>query len=191
MKRLSVIPALLLLTAPLLAQAPNVTVPGSRIPTLRPPFARENQLVETGGFELPRVKARTPKEAKEANFIKFSQGEWLELSSNDAANKGGVTVGLSNESARTGRQSLYVSFDHVKERQAAARLVSNLIPVKPVKSYHIGIWGRIDKRAPLTLDQRAPVLRVEIEYFQADGETQSGETIIKVQPIPGTPNRPL
>jgi hypothetical protein len=68
--------------------------------------------------------------------------------------------------------------------------VSDLIPVKPGMPYRVSIWGRIDRKHPITLDQRVPVLRVQVDFFGEDKETQAGETNQKVQPIPGTLNRP-
>jgi hypothetical protein len=173
-----------------LAQAP---LPPPKSPTgpLLPPFARENQLIDTGGFEMPHVKGRVPKDDPQGNFIKFAQGEWIQFAENESAKKAKMSAGLTNEIARTGMQSIYVSFDHVKERLAAIFLSSELIQVKPKSPYHVSIWGRIDRKKPITLDGRVPILKVEIEFFQEDRETQTGETIVRVQPVPGTPNRPL
>lgn len=157
----------------------------------RPPFARENQLIETGGFEMPHVTGRMPKELPGGNFLKFAQGEWVQFSSSPKALLGGMTAGLTNEIAHSGRQSLYVSFTNVKERLASVSLSTDLVPVKPSSRYHVAIWGRIDRKNPITLDQRVPVLRLHAEFFKDDHETQTGETVVRVQPIPGTPNRPL
>jgi hypothetical protein len=170
-----------------------VPAPARARPVLppRPPFARDNQLIETGGFEMPRVTGRMPKELPGGNFLKFAQGEWVQFSSSPKGVLGGMTAGLTNDIAHSGRQSLYVSFDHVKEPLAAVYLSTDLIPVKAGSPYHVSIWGRIDRKNPITLDQRVPVLRLQAEFFTADHETQTGETIVKVQPIPGTPNRPL
>ncbi len=174
-----------------LPRSPAPAPPLVRTGAPRPAFAMENQLIKTGGFERPLVKGRMPKELKEGNFIRFTQGEWLEFWSNDSAIRGKLHAGLTNETARTGRQSLYLHFDHMTERLAEVNLASDLLAVKPNEQYRIAIFGRIDRKDPLTLDQRAPVLRLQVDFFQADRETQTGETVFKVQPIPGTPNRPL
>lgn len=146
--------------------------------------------METGGFEMPRVKGRQPQSVKGMNFLKFAQGEWIHFAPNKAALGGKVSVGLTDELAHSGRQSLYVTFDHATAQLAAYTLGSDMIPVKPGKPYHVSIWGRIDRKHPITLDQRVPVLGLQVDFFQEDRETQTGETNARIQPIPGTVNRP-
>jgi hypothetical protein len=201
MKRLTLLAVVVLAGPQLYAQAPATPVPApapaaTPAPAVRPdlpprpPFARENQLIETGGFEMPRVKGRQPQSATGTNFLRFAQGEWIQFAPNQAALGGKVSVGMTDDMAHSGRQSLYVSFDHATARLAAYTLATDLIPVKPGKPYHVSIWGRIDRKHPITLDQRVPVLRLQVDFFGEDRETQSDETNLRVQPIPGTLNRP-
>ena len=98
---------------------------------------------------------------------------------------------MTNEAARTGRQSVYVEFNHAKGIAAAYELTTNLLPVKPSEKYHVGVWGRIDAKNPLVADQRQPMLRLQADFFLADGETQAGDSSVHVQPIPGDPARQL
>jgi hypothetical protein len=145
--------------------------------------------METGAFEAPRVGKRTPYD-KGGNLVPYSQGEWVRFAGNAATKDGTLVAGLTNEVARTGRQSLYVEFRHQTAQNAAIELASRLVRIKSDAQYHVAIWGRTDAKNPLTIDQRIPLLRVEIDFFQADQQTQTGTSIIQLQPIPGTPNLP-
>ena len=70
-------------------------------------------------------------------------------------------------------------------------LMTRLIPVRPDQVYKVGMWGRLDKERPLTLDQRRPYMRMEFEFYQDDEETQVGDTDDRVVRIPGGPKRIL
>ena len=98
---------------------------------------------------------------------------------------GQIVVGLTNEIARTGKQSIFVDFQNVTTTKRRSFLMTDLVPVKAGESYRIGIWGRLDRKRPLTLDQRRPYLRVEIEYFTSDPENQTGDTDNRNEFIPG------
>jgi hypothetical protein len=151
--------------------------------------APANQILEFGSFELPRVQARMPK-LKGGNFLLFTSDEWMDFHGEPDSSHGSLVIGLTNEVARTGRQSMYVEFNKLQKPRAEAMLVSQLIPIKPDKPYRVGIWGRMDKKQPLTLDQPLPALRLQIDFFQPDGETQTGDQVFRVQPMPGSRDRP-
>jgi len=172
---------------PLAHPAPRATPRPTPHP--RPPFALDNSLMDTGAFEGPRVTKRTPMD-QGGNPLPYSQGEWIRFAPNAAAKDGTLIAGLTNEAARTGRQSLYVEFRHQTKQGAVIELASRLIQVKPESVYHVAIWGRNDAKNPITIDERLPFLRVEVDFFKADEETQTGESILKMQSIPGTLNRP-
>jgi hypothetical protein len=148
-----------------------------------------NQILEYGGFELPRVQARMPK-LKGGNFLLFTSDEWMDFHGEPDSSHGSLVIGLTNEVARTGRQSMYIEFNKLNKPRAEAMLVSQLIPVKPDKPYRVGLWGRMDKKQPLPLDQPLPALRLQIDFFQPDGETQTGDQVFRVQPMPGSRDRP-
>jgi hypothetical protein len=93
---------------------------------------------------------------------------------------------MTNEIARTGKQSIYLDFASIAGKGFTASLMTELIPVKPQQAYKVGMWGRLDKERPLTLDQRRPYLRMEFEFYQQDEETSVGDTEYRVMRIPGS-----
>jgi hypothetical protein len=168
--------------------APAAATPPAQVAPKRT-RAPANQILEFGSFELPRVQARMPK-LKGGNFLLFTSDEWMDFHGEPDSSHGSLVLGLTNEVARTGRQSMYIEFSKLKKPRAEAMLVSQLIPVKPDKPYRVGLWGRMDKKQPLTLDQPLPALRLQIDFFQPDGETQTGDQVFRVQPMPGSRDRP-
>ena len=136
------------------------------------------------------MQGRSPRAAGGNPVMPVGRREWIYFTHTPAGPGGKLTAGLTNEIAHSGKQSLYVEFDKVTAANARMELSSDLISILPGKPYHIGIWGRIDKKNPLALDQRLPMLRLEVDFFQADKETQADESTIRVQPIPGSLNRP-
>ncbi|HEY2344061.1 MAG TPA: hypothetical protein VGH90_13550, partial [Chthoniobacteraceae bacterium] len=138
-----------------------------------------------------RVNGRTPQEAGGNPVMKVGKREWIYFKHTPPGPSGKLTAGLTNEIARSGKQSLYVQFDKVTASNAKVDLSSDLISILPNTPYHVGIWGRIDKKNPLALDQRLPMLRLQVDFFQADKETQADESLLRTQPIPGSLNRPL
>lgn len=149
------------------------------------------QLLETGGFETPRVKARTPLSKGGTPLLSGAKPEWTIFGHvpADAVN-GSVNAGITNEVARTGKQSIFIDFQKFKGVNSGVTLAGELISVLPNKPYHISIWGRVDRKNPLTLDQRVPYLRLLVEFFQADKETQTGNPIFRVQPMPDSLDKP-
>jgi hypothetical protein len=174
------------------AQSPSPAVgalaPGAQpgTPRLRKPaIPTETEILEYGSFELPRVKGRTPRR-QGGDFLKFAMGEWVRFEDKPDEEGGKLVAGLTNEVARTGRQSLYIEFTKLTKPQVSAEISSQLIPVKPAAPYRVSIWGRMDKKQPLTIDQRIPNLFLQVDFFQADGETQTGDQVFRVQPMPGS-----
>ncbi len=148
-------------------------------------------LLYTGSFEFPHVTGRTVLEKGGNPVSKIGRREWVRFQ-HKQGNKGGeLLAGLTNEVAHTGHQSLYVEFNNLTAILASAELASDMISIRGGQEYHVSIWGLLDKKRPITLDQRTPALRLEVEFFQADKETQTGEPILRTQSIPGTPTRPL
>jgi hypothetical protein len=176
-----------LLSLPLLAQTPVTPKPApGPTPRPRPSFLEDNQLMEMGGFERPKVWRPSTK-TEGGDPVLSKRGEWIHFKLNTG---GQIVAGLSNDVARTGKQSIFVRFDHAKVAGANFSLTSGLFPVKPNESYRVSIYGKIDPKSPITIDQRLPVLLLQTDFFLADGETQTGESQFKIQPMPGSLNRP-
>ncbi len=158
--------------------------------------APSSQLLEHGSFERPSVQSRTPV-ARGANPSLFGGRDTWSLLTHPRpqADGGSITTGLTNETARTGRQSLYVRFDKFTARNAGATLATALLPIQPGKPYHLGIFGKIDRKDPLTLVQRQPFLKLLVEFYQTDRETPTGTPVIRTHPLPDhrvrIANRPL
>jgi hypothetical protein len=157
-------------------------------------------LLEDGSFEVPPVIRR--KSIAEGGDISKASSEWVRFIDKRDADGGRIILGLTNEIARTGRQCVFVHFDNVTKPLATAMLSSELISILPGKTYHVSIWGRVDRENPVALDQRLPYIKLRVDWFQAppkEGEEdetnptgapeQTGEVEYRVQPMPGSKNR--
>lgn len=155
-------------------------------------FAQEN-LVKNPSFEQPEVRgatsARNGGSPAKLPEEETSWSHFQSLSKPDDKTGGQIVVGLTNGFARTGKQSVFVDFQQVVTPLSRSFLMSNIIPVKAGQSYRVSLWGRIDRQRPISLDQRRPVMRTEIEYFTPDSENQAGETDYRTQMIPGSVDR--
>ncbi len=109
--------------------------------------------------------------------------DWIEFSVKPGTGTG-FTAGLANGFARTGKQSLYASFEKFDGLSAGFTLVSRLVPVQAGAKYRAFIWGRSHPDRPLTLDQRTPFLKFMAEFFLPDGIANTGEAEIRLQPLP-------
>ncbi len=150
------------------------------------------QLLESGSFEWPPVTHRKAR-SEGADLSKSAMNaEWVTFQDKPDAEGGRLVLGLTNEIARTGRQSIFVQFDKLAKPLTSTQLASDFVPILPERRYHFGIWGRMDKKMPISLDQRVPYLKLRVDWFKADKEEQTGEVVWRVQPIPGSPNlKPL
>jgi hypothetical protein len=162
-----------------LAQAPSA------------PAVPEN-LIKNGGFEIPEVKAPT-NERDGANPSRAADGQssWMHfLAPAGGQDKAGgeLVVGMTNTFAHSGKQSIFIDF---KEATAQRRsfLTTDIIPVKPGQLYRVALWGRIDAKRPLSLDQRRPLMKLDFDYFSQDTETQSEKSDHGTQIIPGSLDR--
>jgi hypothetical protein len=158
--------------------------------TLTPP-AGENLLKDSSFEEPPVSKRLSAKEDGSPVKAEESKRSWahFEVFQADKEGEGRFTVGLTNEFARTGKQSLFVDFDKMTGLNRRSYLMTELLPIKPAAAYRIGIWGRTDGKRPLTLDQRLAFMKVEVEYFTPDTESQSGDTDNRTLLIPGNSKR--
>jgi hypothetical protein len=152
--------------------------------------ARAENLLQNASFESPTIQGRTPV-PKGANPALVKEGEtsWTSYNLEDNAppKSGGVlTIGMTDEVTRTGKQALFVDFEKLTTPGKRAMLLSDLLPIQPEKPYRISIWGRLDRNRPLAMDERRPHMIVSIEYYGADAQTQIGETDYRTQMIPGS-----
>lgn len=138
-------------------------------------------LLSEGGFESPVVRERTPASAGGTPIKGAGKRDWTEFLLKPGA---GFTAGLANGFARTGKQSLYASFEKFDGLSAGFTLVSRLVPVQAGSKYRAFIWGRSHPDRPLTLDQRTPFLKFMAEFFLADGIANTGEAEIRLHPLP-------
>lgn len=154
------------------------------------PAIHAAQLLESGSFELPPVTKRKLR-SEGADVSKFSASpDWVKFADEADHKEGGkLILGITNEIAHTGRQSIFVHFDNISRKNASAQLSSGLISILPSREYRVAMYGRVDKDQPLTRDQRLPYLKLRVDWFKADKEEQTGEVDWRVQPMPGSKNR--
>ncbi len=151
-------------------------------------ICRADNLLQNASFEQPKVEKRTDARKGVSPALTDKETTWAHFMSMDP--EGRISLGLTNELSRTGTQSLYVEFKQAKAAKDAF-LMSDLIPVKELENYRVSLWGQLDRKRPLTLDQGRPVMRLEVDFYQADQESSAGETRHRTQMIPGSPRRVL
>ena len=120
------------------------------------------------------------------NPARIEATDWGHIIRRNGKGEGALNIGLTNEIARTGKQSIYFDFAAIAGKGFTGTLMTELVPVKQQLPYRIGMWGRLDKDRPLTLDQRRPYLRMEFEFYKEDEETQVGDTEFRVMRLPGS-----
>jgi hypothetical protein len=145
--------------------------------------APAENLLQNGSFEDPPVKGKVrhteggdPKGQGPSSWATVTDG---------TDGTGRLSIGLTNQIARTGSQSLYVNFDKLTAQKQRVSIETGLIPVKPERNYRISFWGRVDRDRPLALDERRPQLWLDIEYLQADGQTDAADSEHTVHLLPG------
>ena len=171
---------------------PPVLAPPQPSPT--PPLAQISTkpaadiLSGLGGFELPQALGRTPKE-KGGDPSVIKPGLFATFSHIQPGKNGAFSAGLTNEVARSGTQSLYIEVDKFSTNYDGAGIATNPIPVVPERFYKISLWGRMDSKKPFVFENRPVYLKLRVDFFAPDKETQTGDSVFLVQPIPNTPNR--
>jgi len=146
-------------------------------------------MFKNGSFELPVVQRRLTREQGGDPANDGRNHAWVGLDFRTSGTTGKVSGGLTNEVSRSGRQSLFIDFDHVDRPYQSAILVSNFIPVVSGTGYEIGIWGRTDAKDLINADGRSAFLKLEVEYFARDANESVGDAFYSVEPIPGTKGR--
>jgi hypothetical protein len=143
-------------------------------------FALGNLL--QGDFESPAVQSRATVAQGGDPTSGKSDRPWifLRVLPKKTGTNGSISTGLTNEIARGGSQSFFVEFDHVKTPYQSATLTSNLFPIVSGSEYQIGIWGRTDAKNPVTGDARPAYLKLEADFFGADGNTSIGDPFYSI-----------
>jgi hypothetical protein len=182
---------------PAFCQAPPpspTAAPAPVLPTAPPvPLStQQNALLpfKNASFEEPSVNKRTP-DTEGGQPAGIDASDWSHFFRRKGQGDGALTIGATNEIARTGKQSIFLDFAGITGKRFSASLMTRLIPVKAKMPYKVGMWGRTDKERPLSLDQRRPYLRIEFEFYKEDEETQVGDTDYRVMRIPGSLKRLL
>jgi hypothetical protein len=147
--------------------------------------APDANLLANGSFEDPKVAGRTAETKEGVLSVDKEENPWLFLGTGPEVEGGKLTVGMTDEIARTGKQSIYVDFEKNSAPPMQAILMTKLISIKAGQAYKLSMWGRIDRKRPLSLDERRPFMMLDVEFFAADQKTKVGEPLNGVQLIPG------
>jgi hypothetical protein len=146
--------------------------------------ALADNLQKDSSFETPAVTGRTLF-SQGADITHNGRGPgWITVQTSGTAS--GITLGVTNEVAHKGQQSIFIHFNHVATADAGITLVSNFIPVVSGTGYDMGIWGRMDPKEPLDPQGRLAYMKVEIDFFAKDANTSVGAPVYSVQPLPGS-----
>jgi hypothetical protein len=147
-------------------------------------------------FEFPTVRGRTPKAAggDMAKVDPSKPGEkpsWscFEDQPNLDAEGGGVIAGLTDQVARTGTQALFIEATRLSVPYLGALFVSRPIPIKGGECYKAGIWGRNDATTPLLPAKAQLFLKMRVDFYTDEGETETGESRYLLLPLPGGKGR--
>lgn len=149
----------------------------------------EDILSGLGGFEQPLVNERTPKAKGGDPTFSGEHGLFWSFNHKLGDKGGSLTSGLTNETAHSGKQCLYIEADKFSAQYEGAGIQSNPIPILPGHSYKLSIWGKMDSKKPFVIKNRPIYLKLQADFLSADKVTQVGDTVYLVQPIPGTKNR--
>ena len=143
-----------------------------------------DNLLKDSSFDTPVVLGRTLS-TKGGDVSHNGHGPgWIMLQTSGTGSA--ITAGLTNEISRHGLQSFYVQFNHVATADPGITLVSNFIPVVSGTLYDVGIWGRMDPKAPLDPQGRMAYMKLEVDFFAKDANTSIGDPVYSVQPLPGS-----
>lgn len=145
----------------------------------------EVNLLENGGFEFPVVDGKTSSREGGNPTVGSGVTGWESLEQKEDLVGGKLTFGLTTEIARSGKQSLYLDFENLVAVSKSASLETKLISVEGEQAYKVAIWGRMDRKRPLALDERRPSMWLDVAFYEADGSTKSGEPLSGVEMIPG------
>jgi hypothetical protein len=165
---------------------------GQASPTLKLAVPPPDNLIKDPSFEQPPIKGRVPvAEGGNPRRAGEEKTNWMEfqMMTPDKPGEGIFTIGLTDEFAHTGKQSIFVDLKKFTGLRRKSLLMTDIMKIKPGNTYRIGLWGRTDPKRPLTLDQRVLYMKVEIEFLTPDTEDQSGEIENRTMNVPGNSKR--
>ena len=155
------------------------------------------EVVFENSFESPAVTLRTPRSAggdisKEAVSQHGEKPAWrrFEDQPNIGAVGGSVVAGLTNEVARTGKQSLFIEATKLSAPYIGALFVTRPIPIEGGRYYTIALWARNDAKKPLVCAAAQLFLKMQVDFFTDEGRTETGDSQYMLQPLPGGKGHP-
>ncbi|HEX4083616.1 MAG TPA: hypothetical protein VHY22_01795 [Chthoniobacteraceae bacterium] len=149
----------------------------------------DDNVFRDSSFEFPAVKGRTPVAQGGDPTVHHEKQGWLFIKLPPGKDSG-VTAGLTDEVAHTGKQSFFIRFNKVAKPYVGVTLTSNFIPVVSGTDYEAGIWGRTDAHDLITSLGRTVYMKLQIDFFAADASESVGETLYRVMPVPGGKDHP-
>jgi hypothetical protein len=145
-----------------------------------------DNLLKNASFEAPSIEGRVPARQGGNPALAKTDTTWAHFQTMDKTGK--IKAGMTTEVSHTGKQSIFVEFEKSTMEQGAF-LMSDLIPIKAEEAYRVSLWGRLDRKKPLTLDQGRPYMQVEVDFLLLDQATPAGDPDVRTQMIPGSPKR--
>jgi hypothetical protein len=124
-----------------------------------PPAASAADLLLQSSFEIPGVSGTQP--LTEGGDLTEGGENPVWESGRDRVNEG-VELGLTDQVAHGGKQSLYVKFTSVDQPYLGAEIATDLIPVQAGASYTVSIWGCLDESEPVSGEATAKAI-IEFE----------------------------
>ena len=157
-------------------------------------------VVLESSFETPRVNGRTPRSAggdiASPGAARLPGGDppvWgcFEDQPDICAGGGSVVAGVTNEVARTGAQALFIAVSRLSAPYLGASFATRPVPVEGGGCYAVRIWGRIPPgNPPSSAGEARLCLKIQVDFFTADGQTEAGESQYLLQPLPGGKSGP-
>jgi len=156
------------------------------------PLSSQADVVFENSFESPTVSGRTPKAAgadiSKADASKPGEKRaWSSFEDQPNIGEGGsVVAGLTKEVAHTGKQSLFVEAAKLSAPYIGALFSTRPIGIEGGKTYKASLWGRNDAKKPLICGAAQLFLKMQIDFFTDEGQTETGESQYLLQPLPGS-----
>lgn len=155
------------------------------------------EVVFQSGFEVPAVKARTPK-ASGGDITQPDPAQpggppaWRRFEDQPHLDTedGSVVAGVTQEVARSGKQALFVEVSKLSAPYVGALWVTHPIAIEGGKDYRASLWVRNDTQKPLLCAAAQLFLKMQVDFFTDEGNTETGESHYLLQPLPGSKGHP-